>query len=99
MSSRTHQLYHDLQKERIKVAALRLELHRARQDKDALKLLLDAAYAELDAITADKAEIKSDLCLMQHVDMTSAQYEALCLMRVEKGWPGDPPQRPFLQHK
>lgn len=76
--SRTHQLYHDLQKERTKVAALRLELHRARQDKDALKTLLDAAHAELAALQ-EPTLIGCDEIAPECT--TAAQYEALSIRR------------------
>lgn len=114
--SRTHQLYHDLQQERIRSAALRLELYRVRQDKDALKTQLEAAHAELAALAkpiipegqiltmeqfvCTSIREGSDLRLMENIDITPAQYEAMCLRRVEKGWPGDPPQpRPFIRQK
>lgn len=77
-NARTHQLYHDLQQERIRSAALRLELYRVRQDKDALKMLLDAAHAELAALTAPVlkgCDEAAPTCT------TAAQYEALSVRR------------------
>lgn len=94
--SRTHQLYRDLQQERIRSAALRLELYRVRKDKDALKTQLDAAHAELAALKEPVLSYADE----QPACTTAAQYEAMCLSRVEKGWPGDPPPpRPFIRQK
>lgn len=88
--SRTHQLYLDLQQERIRSAALRLELYRVRQDKDALKTQLDAAHAELAALATPVRHagglVKStEQCLVGESGpttcTTAAQYEALSVRR------------------
>ena len=88
--SRTHQLYHDLQQERIRSAALRLELYRVRQDKDALKTQLEAAHAELDALLKHGGDLMSyqrqtiedaKQAINGAVCTTAAQYEALSIRR------------------
>ncbi len=75
--SRIHQLYHDLQQERIRSAALRLELYRVRQDKDALKTQLDAAHTELAALKEPVLRYADEMPTCT----TAAQYEALSVRR------------------
>lgn len=75
--SRTHQIYHDLQQERIRSAALRLELYRVRKDRDALKTQLDAAHAELAPLKEPVLRYADE----QAVCTTPAQYEALSVRR------------------
>ena len=97
---RTHQLYHTLQESRLECAVLRSEAHRLRNDNSELKTALDAVQRELTLLKA-QITATSDRRLMENVDITSSltqslcmdarQYESLCLQRVEKGWPGDPP--------
>lgn len=97
---KTHQLYHTLQESRLECAVLRSEAHRLRKDNSELKTALDAVQRELALLKA-QITANSDRRLMENVDITSSlaqslcmdsrQYESLCLQRVEKGWPGDPP--------
>lgn len=88
--SRVHQLYHDLQQERIKSAALRLDLYRVRQDRDALKTQLDALQAHIAALSNLLED--RDVELAQYAPgqrpaqlstecTTAAQYEALSVRR------------------
>lgn len=88
--SRTHQLYRDLQQERIRSAALRLELYRVRKDKDALKMQLDAAHAELEVFLKQGSDLvsyqrqvieDSKQAVNGAVCTTAAQYEALSIRR------------------
>lgn len=88
--SRIHQLYHDLQQERIRSAALRLELYRVRQDKDALKKQLDVLQAHitaLDDLLEDRDVELTRYERGQHPTQlptkctTAAQYEALSVRR------------------
>lgn len=74
--SRIHQLYHDLQQERVRSAALRSENHRLRQDRDAIKTQLEAIQSELAALlsTGSPASVEA-ICT------DARQYESLSLAR------------------
>ena len=98
--SRVHQLNQTITELRIRGLSERAEIRALRKDNSELKTALDAVQRELALLKA-QITANSDRRLMENVDITSSlaqslctdsrQYESLCLQRVEKGWPGDPP--------